>query len=59
MSEAKKEYVQQLQRIRLEVQHMYIDAMRDDGLTAVEKIEAKSTLSEFLQACYKVLTDMQ
>ena len=59
MSEAKKEYVQQLQRIHLEVQHMYIDAMRDDGLTAVEKIQAKSVISDFLQACNKVLIDMQ
>ena len=59
MSKAKEEYVQQLQKINLEAQHMYIDAMRDDGLTAVEKIQAKSTLSEFLQACSKVLIDMQ
>lgn len=59
MSKAKEEYVQQLHRIHLEAQHMYIDAMRDDGLTAVEKIKAKSTLAEFLQACSKVLTDMQ
>lgn len=59
MSKALEEYVQHLQRIHLEVQHMYIDAMRDDGLTAVERIQAKSTLTDFLQACNKTLIDMR